>query len=358
MYRSWGSLIIVTHIVQSKLPLLIPRILDWSDDPSIAIGTEYIIQEHVAGMLLMVVLYFSDGPLRSHKRILFEQGFCIGPYCSPVFWSQSPDELDLYGGPSPNCGEDLTSYCRGLIETGFSRLPKDESVARKYPAHQGSIQEHIRLLQISQKMIMELAKDKRIQSAAVPAMLHPDLHKRNIYPAFVYANETPDFAASPEPEENTFESQKNDHKNPDRKEQAWKDALLGPTLFRLFHCCYTTWRDSAPAVHQELVELSARGTELGLQGLCPYSPTEEELKEHARDYEDVSAVQNLKLWLRKSLNTSSDGWVPSDVWDAARDAHRAVYDEWIQTARESEVRGESLTVDKAERLWPFDATSR
>jgi hypothetical protein len=95
--------------------------------------------------------------------------------------------------------------------------------------------------------------------------------------------------------------------------------------------------------------------ELGLQGSCPFVPTEEELKEHAQDYEDFQTVQKLKLWLKNCLHTNSDGWVPNNVWDAARNAHRAAYDEWMQAAKEAETRGEDLTVAKADELWPFDA---
>ncbi|GIJ86705.1 hypothetical protein Asppvi_005598 [Aspergillus pseudoviridinutans] len=238
--------------------------------------------------------------------------------------------------------------------------------------------------------MLKLIKDKRMQDAATPALLHPDFHKRNIYvsaqdptvmtgvldwqsasiePAFIYANETPDFAALPEETEgNIFEDGQDEQKVPGQKEREWKDALicyqtydvcmkglapklrlarlLDPILFRIFQYFHTTWRDSATALRQELIELSARWTELGLQGSCPFSPTEEELKKHARDYEDFETVQKLKLWLRNSLHTNSDGWVPNDVWNAAKDAHRAVYDEWIQTARESESSGEGLTVAK------------
>lgn len=131
--------------------------------------------------------------------------------------------------------------------------------------------------------------------------------------------------------------------------------LLDPSLFRLFQYCHTLWRDSATALRQELIGLSTRWTELGLQGSCPYAPGEEDVETHVRDYEDLETVQRLKLWLRNSLHTASDGWIPDDVWDAARDSHRAAYDEWIQTARESEVRREGLTVAKEDKLRPFDA---
>lgn len=61
-------------------------------------------------------LYFSDGPLESHMKIPFEQGFCIGPHCSPVFWNRNPGELELYGGPSPNCGPCQFHVCEELAD--------------------------------------------------------------------------------------------------------------------------------------------------------------------------------------------------------------------------------------------------
>lgn len=295
-------------------------------------------------------------------------------------------------------GKDLTSYYLGLIETGFSRLPK-EPVTQEALPHQGSVQDHIRLLKISQEVMQRLVEDKRIQDAATPTLLHPDFHMRNIFvsaedptlitglidwqstsiePAFVYANETPDFAALPEEQgEYMFEGGHPEQTSPGSKEREWKDAsicyqtydvcmkglvpklrparLLDPSLFRLFQYSHTTWRDSAAALHQELIELSDRWAELGLQGTCPFSPTEEEVKRHAQNYEDFETFQKLKLWLKHSLQTNSDGWIPNDKWDTAKDAHRAAYDQWIQTARESESRGEGLTVAKADKLWPFDA---
>lgn len=75
----------------------------------------------------------------------------------------------------------------------------------------------------------------------------------------------------------------------------------------------------------------------------------------SRQYEDFEAVQALKLWLKGAFGTNSDGWVPNDEWDAARVKHRAAYGEWIETARESDANDEEMTVEKAEKMWPFDA---
>ncbi|KAL4919856.1 hypothetical protein BDW62DRAFT_209538 [Aspergillus aurantiobrunneus] len=338
---------------------------------------KYTIQEHVAGVKLhemwpkmnaeqhidilgLPVLWqfvLLQRAARAAHENPFERGFCVGPHCSPTFWNRNPGELELYGGPSPNCGlwKDLTSYSQGLIETGFSRLPKDDAASSETLLHQGS-----------------------------PALLHPDFHKRNIYisdsnptiltglidwksrsiePEFIYATETPDSAALPDPPaDNTFETENEPRGSKDpTQEREWKDAsicnqtydvcmkglvpklrparLLDPTLFRLFHYAHTTWRDSVTAARQELFELVARWEELALQGSCVYT---------------FETVQTLKSWLRQAVNTNSDGWVPGDGWDATREAHRAAY-EWIRTARGSESRGESMTVVKADRLWPFDA---
>ncbi|EKV06121.1 hypothetical protein PDIG_78990 [Penicillium digitatum PHI26] len=41
----------ITYL-QSKISLPIPKILDWNDNPSNPTGTEYNIQEHVAGVQL------------------------------------------------------------------------------------------------------------------------------------------------------------------------------------------------------------------------------------------------------------------------------------------------------------------
>ena len=47
--------------------------------------------------------------------------------------------------------------------------------------HQGSVQDHISLLQTSQQVMQKLVEDNRVQEATSPALLHPDFHTRNIF---------------------------------------------------------------------------------------------------------------------------------------------------------------------------------
>jgi len=52
-------------------------------------------------------------------------------------------------------------------------------------------------------------------------------------------------------------------------------------ILRLFRYCFSSWRDSAAALRQELIELSQRWIGLGLPGVCAYQPASTELAEHA-----------------------------------------------------------------------------
>jgi hypothetical protein len=145
---------LAAHILppgRSKLSLPIPEILDWNDDPSNSTGTEYIIQKFADGVQLhehwasmdslqhmlctkalskMIQdmasldfpaygnIYFEDAPFEEHLKIPLEDGFCIGPYCSPLFWNCGAGELALYGGKSPSCGpctENILPFCAKSI---------------------------------------------------------------------------------------------------------------------------------------------------------------------------------------------------------------------------------------------------
>ena len=123
--------------MRSNVSLPIPRVLDWNDNPENPIGAEYTIQEYVEGVQLHQIwpemnseqhmlctkalslvikkmasldfpaygsLYFTDAPLEPRLKIPFEEGFCIGPHSSPVFWNCNPGELEFYGDPSSNRG--------------------------------------------------------------------------------------------------------------------------------------------------------------------------------------------------------------------------------------------------------------
>ncbi|PGH21440.1 hypothetical protein AJ80_03231 [Polytolypa hystricis UAMH7299] len=329
-------------------------------------------------------IYFTDARIEDASlKIPLEDGFCIGPYCSPLFWNCGAGEPELYGRPSSNRGpwKTLSGYASRLIDTAFTRLPNEQVSARDRRPFRGSVEDHKRLLKICHKTMQMLTQDDRVQKAALPTLIHADYNKRNIYvspndptvitglidwqlscieSAFIYSQNTPDFAALPDIDPSE-EDEDGTPKGRD-EERLLKDLSichqtydvmatykcrklrpsrqLDSSLFRLFHYCFTSWRDGASAIRQELIDLRTLWPKLKLPGSeCPYSPTKQELAEHAGQFEDFETMQKLKMWLKISMQTTSDGWVPNEVWDVAQEANRAAYDEWIETAKESEKKG-------------------
>ncbi|KAF1963492.1 hypothetical protein CC80DRAFT_530346 [Byssothecium circinans] len=427
--------------VRSFTKIPVPQVLDWSDDET-SIGTEYIIMEHAPGVQLhdrwafmsphqhmlcvknvtfMMTemaklpfpvygsLYFADAPIDPKLKSDFAEGFCIGPHCGTQYWDCNAGEARYYEERPPNRGPwaDLQSYCSGLIDAGFSRIPKVAD-PRTELSYRGSVQEHLRLLDISNKVIRELTQTPIIQNVAGPTLLHPDVHKRNIYvseedpscvtaiidwqstsiePAFVYASETPDLAevstadipilenlmslqggpSDPDPSKVALMESPEEEAARMRHE---KDVLtcrktfevilqgyvrklhdaraMDQTLLRPIRYCDASWRDGAAALRQELIDISQRWAALGLPGRCPYQPTPEELSEHTKQYEDFETVQQLKLFLKRALEAESDGWVPVEKWDAAREENARLFGQWMESVRESGG-GE----DRARALWPF-----
>ncbi|KAH8710214.1 hypothetical protein GQ44DRAFT_626808 [Phaeosphaeriaceae sp. PMI808] len=257
-----------------------------------------------------------------------------------------------------------------------------------------TIEDHVHLLGVSEKVIKEVIKSPIIQNIAAPMLLHPDFHKRNIFvsdedptcitavidwqstgvePVFSFANETPDMVADPVTDMPLFEDEQDQpqssHDETIEKEisickQTFEVALKGwvpklhdaraldETLLRPIRYCHTSWRDGAAALRQELIELSQRWNELGLPGSCPYQPSPEELAKHAKEWEDFENFQSLKLFLVRSMNSNIDGWVPPEDWEAAQDANQSVFEEWMKTASQSD--DPDMTEERSRKLWPFD----
>ncbi|KAK5014146.1 hypothetical protein LTR16_000966 [Cryomyces antarcticus] len=404
----------------------VPKILDWSDDDSNPIGAEYIIMENVAGVRLherwtsmntpehmqctkalsllvkkMVQidfpaygsLYFTDA-IEPGLRVEFAEGYCVGPHCGSQYWNCDPGEKDLYGDRNTNHGpwKTLPSYCTGLVQTGCARLPKMES--EEQSPYRGSVNEHLRLLRISEAVIEELAKSPLVQRAAAPILFHNDFHKRNVFvsdedptvvtaiidwqatsiePAFIFANEHPDFAELPDDVSFLGDGKEETKEEIKLKEDAsicaqtfevcirgyapklWAARALDATLFRPFRYCHTSWRDGAAAVQQELIEVSQQWTKLGLPGPCPYQPTEEELTGHKKQYQDFEDAHKMRLAVMRTLDVSSDGWVQTDRWEEVAPAHQRMYEMWLDSVKESLASGEDeLTLDQAKEMWPFD----
>jgi hypothetical protein len=117
---STDSEVATIKYLQTKTSIPIPKILDWSDDASNTIGSEYIIMDHAPGVCLhqrwhtMEVgeqlwcivaiysklkevanprfpaygsLYFADKLYVASSKLPVDEDICIGPHCGARYWN-------------------------------------------------------------------------------------------------------------------------------------------------------------------------------------------------------------------------------------------------------------------------------
>ncbi|KAI4253773.1 MAG: hypothetical protein L6R42_007457 [Xanthoria sp. 1 TBL-2021] len=405
-----NSEVATIEYLQSNTAVPIPKILDWSDDRSNPIGSEYIIMEHAKGVQLhqrwptmdsvqkiqcikaigMKIqqiaalnfpaygsLYSATVKVKFPLNIPLTPGFCIGPCCKT----------------RPNRGpwSDLQAYCDGLVDTGISRIPPQGTSPR---TSSELITTHIDLLSYCRQILHKLASDARVIAAAAPTLHHADLNKRNIFvldddptviadiidwqsssiePAFEYADETPDFAALPEPEllDAEFSDAARDHQPNDETAElchaAYETCLQGmvpkiagarhvdKNLLRPFRYSHRTWVDGAVVLRQELNETAARWNELGLPSPCPYPiPTAEALSDHQQEYKDLLAAHKLKRQIMEVLDIPSDGWVPSEAWAATKEMYKQVFETSVHAVNNKDEDDDDLDEEKLRKMWPYD----
>lgn len=146
------SAMLTIMLVQTNTSVPIPIILDWSDDPSNAISSEYIIMEHAAGTQLhqkwptMTIgqqiryidaiyrklkevvdikftaygsLYFADSSLDSKYRRPLNQSFSVGPHCGARYWDCNVGESRYYHNAKPmlhSTGHLISLYYFSMVE--------------------------------------------------------------------------------------------------------------------------------------------------------------------------------------------------------------------------------------------------
>ncbi|KEQ57694.1 uncharacterized protein M437DRAFT_79537 [Aureobasidium melanogenum CBS 110374] len=396
--------------IKSKTSIPVPDVVCWCDSSSNPIGTEYIFMKPVPGVQLhgrWETMTSSEhlSCIESISKMMaqatklefpaygnFAHGFCVGPHCGFTYWNCAPGEASIYcqtidKGP----WVDLSSYCGGLITSARSRIPA--SVPEDQLPYQGSIQDHVRFVTECEAVLYDLIKRPQVQRVAKPTLLHADLHKRNIFvpdsdptkitgiidwqstsiePAFIYANETPDFASLVDDVAGTAKDEQDQARQKKRTDiqlcaeafEIWMEGhaptisqarALDDTILRLFRHCNTSWRDSVTAVRGDLIDLAKEWNALELGGSCPFQPTQDELAIHEKNREDFESDLSLRAWLVQRLGVTSDGWIPIHEFPLILPAYHEAYEQWIQIARQAVVAGDAeMSVEKAEKLWPFD----
>ncbi|SMY21314.1 unnamed protein product [Zymoseptoria tritici ST99CH_1A5] len=200
--------------IRKNTTVPLPTVLDWSDDPTNPIGTEYIIMEHAPGVSLhhrwgtmnveqriLVIkslgllcqqmaslqfpaygsLYFIGQRVAAENSIPLSERFCIGPHCGNRYWNTMPGDEHWYERAPPNRGpwKSHEDYVRGLLDVGLSRIPVlNENTTR---TQEEAIQDHLHLNRTAKDTLLAMVASPVYHNVQRPTFLHRDLHKRNIF---------------------------------------------------------------------------------------------------------------------------------------------------------------------------------
>lgn len=292
-------------------------------------------------------------------------------------------------------GKTIDEFTRGLLDAGISRIPPETPPAR--PAFRGTAEEHLTLLSKAEAVFAAISRDPRVENISSPLLLHPDLHKRNIFvdpgdptkitaiidwqstcldPVLLYFSELPDLCEHPggtahdalDPYKNAHDQIEEEAEREEmlRKEvailrMAWELGLeasspklhaaqtLDSTILRPFRHCPNTWQHGICGLRSDLMDLKKEWVALDLPGSCPYQPTEEELAEHNAEWEDFESAIRLENGLMCGLSTESEGFVHADRWEEVKEVADDLYEKWL-----SQAEGDDMGLEKAKQLWPYD----
>jgi hypothetical protein len=190
-----------------------------------------------------------------------------------------------------------------------------------------------------------------------------------VEPAYVFAAETPDFAAElPEQEvpegavdDSTTESQAFANLKADVEfcVRSWsivpmicpkfrEASQLDHSVLQLSAAPSNGWLDDADALRSILSGIKQVWTELELPGESFYQETQEEAQALETRLDRRRATQQLQEFLARRLGCDNDGWVAANRWDEVLPQYRDIYRSFVESVAESD------PDEDAEGLWPFD----
>lgn len=147
------TVLIQIILVRENTSIPVPKVLDWSDDPTNSTGTEYIIMEHAPGVQLHEIwpqmdtvqhmrcvksltvpikelndlnvpaygsIYFDNSFIDNSHRFPLTGDFFIGPHCSSRYFACYPGQQDSYSRRPPNQGPCMSSSTQNLMPYLFS----------------------------------------------------------------------------------------------------------------------------------------------------------------------------------------------------------------------------------------------
>lgn len=279
------------------------------------------------------------------------------------------------------------------MSTFFAALSRISKVTIDKRGPPGNVVEnHSRLLESSRKILEAVGDSAALQEYCSPLLLHPDLHARNIFvdpsnptkilgiidwqsaaiePAFVQAAETPDFAEEPlldrTLDADVLQDSHELQAHARRCKRTWavmillcpklgKATTLNPALCRYLANISSGCSDEPILLQSLLTDVRKEWSDLGLPGICPYQPDQEEVKSLSVELDHLESTQRLQAFLSRLLRCETDGWIEEGRWDDVVPIYREQYAEFVSACIASREHHETVqdAEEKANKLWPFD----
>ena len=265
------------------------------------------------------------------------------------------------------------------------------------PALHGAVQDHITLLNASEKLLPILTKHSPLLDRSQATMWHTDLHMGNIFvseedhtqvmclidwqstsisPLFLQAR-WPAFLRPPDgysegmkhpklPE--NFDDLDADEKNialfennratsakayevatylnnRDAYTARWK--IFEP-LREYFSRIGDTWDDGVVPLRNCLIRLVESWEQMGIPDSCPIHYTSAEIATHRRQLSEYSQWYEIQDFAQKYLDTDAEGWIPPGAdWTKKQFQNKALLELMIERLKAQKTEGE------VRQIWPF-----
>ncbi|KAK5689299.1 hypothetical protein LTR17_026357 [Elasticomyces elasticus] len=326
----------------------------------------------------------ADKPPGAHP---IDEEYCIGPHCGRQFWGYNDDQTTQAAIPLGFQGpwKGLSTFFADLNHISEATVDRRGSTPK-------AVEDHSQLLRTSRKTLEVVGDTTTFQDACSPLLFHPDLHARNIIvdpnnptqilgiidwqsaavePAFVHAVETPDFAEEQLLDKTldadvSHDSLEAEH-HAQRCKRTWavmaflcpklgKAMTLNSALCRYLAGVSSGCSDEATSLRSLLMDVSSEWKELGIPGVCPYQPSQADVKLLSVELDQLESTQRLRAYLSRLLRCEMDGWIEEGRWHEVVPIYREQYAEFVSACIAS--REEDETAEDAEKkvdkLWPFD----
>ncbi|RAK75708.1 phosphotransferase family protein [Aspergillus fijiensis CBS 313.89] len=364
-----ASEVAALQYVKKYTRIPVPGVLSWSSDSLSPIGAEYIIMEKAAG----VPLYERWEGMAEIERLGLIQDLV-------KLEAQLPCVASANRPPG-----------RTLSDLGKS--------TPRLPFHQGSIQEQTQLLEAAMSVFQQIDSHPSIGQSAQPTLWHTDLHMGNIFvapdessrivslidfrslsihPLFLQARwpvflkppidypkgfvkpTLPDGFTSLDEESQAAALQEFSQAKLAKAYEVAKflddrvahDAMVNvvPRVFReLFVRCGEVSEVGIVPLRESLLQIFQNWSALDFTSECPYSFSDEETRQHERQYAEYQAWNDVQQLAMECLDTDAEKWIAPQLDIAEkRRQNRELLAMWTERAA-----AEERSPDEARAMWPF-----